>query len=176
MLNCRSRLSEGTQFFVNLARRDGTVYLAEDTILKRQVALKIPQFNPDRAEQMQARFVREAQLAAALSHPNICQVFDAVVIDGQQLMAMEYINGPTLSTYTRPEKLLPERQAVLLVKKIALAVEAAHRKKLIHRDLKPGNIMLARTDGGNKGFEPKVMDFGLAKSLSVGGTELTKSG
>ena len=57
----------------------GTVYLAEDTMLKRQVALKIPQFEPGKSEQMQARFVREAQMAALLSHPNICQVFDVAV-------------------------------------------------------------------------------------------------
>ncbi len=152
----------------------GTVYLAEDTILKRQVALKIPQFEPDKAEQMQARFVREAQLAASLSHPNICQVFDVTAIDGQHVMAMEYIDGRTLSAYTKPGKLLPERQAVTLVKKIALAVEIAHQKKMVHRDLKPGNIMLAKPDGSRKGFEPKVMDFGLAKSLGGGGTETHK--
>ena len=154
----------------------GTVYLADDTMLKRQVALKIPQFEPGKSEQMQARFVREAQMAASLSHPNICQVFDVAVIDGRHVMAMEYIDGRTLSAYTKPEKLLPERQAVQLVKKVALAVEAAHQKKMIHRDLKPGNIMLAKTDASRKSVEPKVMDFGLAKSLGGGGAELTKSG
>ena len=154
----------------------GTVYLAEDTMLKRQVALKIPQFEPGKSEQMQARFVREAQMAASLSHPNICQVFDVAVIDSRHVMAMEYIDGRTLSAYTKPDKLLPERQAVQLVKKVALAVEAAHQKKMIHRDLKPGNIMLAKTDASRKSVEPKVMDFGLAKSLGGGGTELTKSG
>ena|GEM_PF-1199818 len=154
----------------------GAVYLAEDTVLKRQVALKIPQFDPSKAEQMEARFMREAQLAAQLSHPNICQVYDVGVIDGQYVMAMEYIDGRTLSAYTKPDKLLSERQAAALVKKVALAVEAAHKKNMIHRDLKPGNIMLAKPDADRKGVEPKVMDFGLAKSLDSQDKGLTKSG
>ncbi len=154
----------------------GAVYLAEDSVLKRKVALKIPQFEPSKAEQFQARFLREAQMAAQLSHPNICHVHDVGVIDGRYVMAMEYIEGKTLAAFTKPGKLLTERQAVLLVKKVALAVEAAHQKGLIHRDLKPGNIMLPKLDAIRKTMEPKVMDFGLAKSMDARTTELTKSG
>ena len=124
----------------------GAVFLAEDSILKRKVALKIPQFEPAKAEQMQARFLREAQLAAQLSHPNICQVYDVGLIDGQYVMAMEYIEGKTLAAYTKVGKLLTARQAAGFVRKIALAVEVAHQKGLIHRDLKPGNIMLPKPD------------------------------
>ncbi len=154
----------------------GVVYLADDTVLKRKVALKIPQFEPDKAEQMQARFVREAQMAAQLSHINICQIYDVGVIDGQYVMAMEYIDGKTLSGFTKAGKLISERQAVYFVRKVAIAVEAAHQKGLIHRDLKPGNIMLPKADPVTKVIEPKVMDFGLAKSLEARTTELTKSG
>ena len=154
----------------------GVVYLADDTVLKRKVALKIPQFEPDKADQMQARFVREAQMAAQLSHINICQIYDVGVIDGQYVMAMEYIDGKTLSGFTKAGKLISERQAVYFVRKVAIAVEAAHQKGLIHRDLKPGNIMLPKADPVTKVIEPKVMDFGLAKSLEARTTELTKSG
>lgn len=154
----------------------GAVYLAEDSVLKRKVALKIPQFEPHRAEQMQARFLREAQMAAQLSHSNICHVHDIGVIDGQYVMAMEFIEGKTLAAFTKPEKLLSERQAAVLIRKVALAVEAAHQKGLIHRDLKPGNIMLPKLDHIRKVMEPKVMDFGLAKSLDARTTDLTKSG
>ncbi|MEZ6125174.1 MAG: protein kinase [Planctomycetaceae bacterium] len=82
----------------------GAVYLAEDNVLKRQVALKIPQFEPQKAEQMLARFVREAQIASSLSHPNICQIFDVVETDGQHMMAMEYIDGKTLTTFCRVDE------------------------------------------------------------------------
>jgi len=154
----------------------GAVYLAEDSVLKRKVALKIPQFEPSNAAQFQARFLREAQMAAQLSHPNICRVHDVGVIDGQYVMAMEYIDGRTFAAFTSPEKLLAERQAVLLVKKVALAVEVAHQKGMIHRDLKPGNIMLPKATTTRKTIEPKVMDFGLAKSMDSRTAELTKSG
>jgi serine/threonine protein kinase len=143
----------------------GAVYLADDTKLKRQVALKIPQFEASKAEQMRARFEREAQMAAQLSHPNICQVYDVAEIDGRLVMSMEYIPGKTMAAYTKPGKLLSDRQAVTQIRKVALAVEAAHQKGMIHRDLKPGNIMLCRPDPTRKTIEPKVMDFGLAKVL-----------
>ena len=154
----------------------GAVYLADDTKLKRQVALKIPQFEASKAEQMRARFEREAQMAAQLSHPNICQVYDVAEIDGRLVMSMEYIPGKTMAAYTKPGKLLSDRQAVTQIRKVALAVEAAHKKGMIHRDLKPGNIMLCRPDPTRKTIEPKVMDFGLAKSFEANATEFTKSG
>lgn len=154
----------------------GVVYLAEDTTLKRKVALKIPQFEPRKEEQMRARFIQEAQIAAQLNHPNICRIFDVGVIDDQLVMAMEYIDGRGLDSLTKLDKLVSERQAVGLVRKIALAVEVAHRKGLVHRDLKPSNIMLSQPDKSKKTVEPKVMDFGLAKSLEPTEKQLTHSG
>ena len=154
----------------------GAVYLAEDTILRRKVALKIPQFEPRKEEQMRARFIQEAQIAAQLNHPNICRIFDVGVIEDQLVMAMEYIDGRGLDSLTKPDKLVSERQAAGLVRKIALAVEVAHRKGLVHRDLKPSNIMLSQPDKTKKTIEPKVMDFGLAKSLDPTGQKLTHSG
>ncbi|HQZ65424.1 MAG TPA: DUF1080 domain-containing protein [Planctomycetaceae bacterium] len=154
----------------------GAVYLANDTILKRKVALKIPQFEPSKAEPMKARFRREAEMAAQLNHPNICQVYDVSEIDGRFVMAMEYIPGRTLATYTKPDKLLGTRQAVMQVRRVAQTMELAHQRGLIHRDLKPGNIMLFRPDPNRKTIEPKIMDFGLAKRAESQGEALTKTG
>ncbi len=154
----------------------GAVYLANDTILKRKVALKIPQFEPSKAEPMKARFRREAEMAAQLNHPNICQVYDVSEIDGRFVMAMEYIPGRTLATYTKPDKLLGTRQAVMQVRRVAQTMELAHQKGMIHRDLKPGNIMLCRPDPNRKTIEPKIMDFGLAKRAESQGEALTKTG
>lgn len=155
----------------------GAVYLARDTTLDRDVALKLPWIDERDGDETRARFLSEAQAAARLTqHPNICQVFDFGESDGQPYLAMEYLTGKTLSAFTKPGSLPSQRQAAALVRKIALAVQAAHDKGLVHRDLKPGNIMLvARTDG-QKGAEPKVMDFGLAKNFGQAGGQLTRSG
>lgn len=154
----------------------GAVYLAEDSLLNRKVALKIPQLDSQNGQQALARFQREAQIAAQLGHPNICQVYEFKMIDGRWVMAMEYVEGCTLAMFTRPSTLLKTRDAVLLVKKIALAMEAAHQKGLIHRDLKPFNIMLPQTESGRKALEPKIMDFGLAKRMGNNEIQLTLSG
>jgi serine/threonine protein kinase len=79
-------------------------------------------------------------MAAKLSHPNICQTYDVAEIDGRLVMSMEYIDGKTLNAYTKPGKLLSRSSWLSQsnVRKIALAVEAAHQKGMIHRDLKPG--------------------------------------
>jgi serine/threonine protein kinase len=154
----------------------GTVYLAEGTKLQRRVALKLPRFETATAEEMGARFFREAQLAARLDHPNICRVYDVDVIDGQYAMAMEYVEGRTLASYTKAGKSFTPRQAVSIAKTVALAVEAAHLKGLIHRDIKPQNLMLAKPATSRKTAELKVMDFGLAKSSQKGSADITTSG
>lgn len=146
-----------------------TVYLAEDTILHRQVAVKVPLSEVQRSEAMLARFLREARSAAQLSHPHICQIYEAREIDGRHYIGMEFVDGKPLSAATRG-KPVKERQAASLVRKIALAVSAAHAKGLIHRDLKPSNVMLTA-----KG-EPKVTDFGLAKGLTSDAARITHSG
>jgi serine/threonine protein kinase len=136
----------------------GGVYLAEDTGLKRKVALK---FLPDYLQQdevAQKRFLREAQSAAALDHPFICNIFEVGEADGKNFIAMEYVKGQTLK-----EKLLegpvPLKQTLQIGMEIAEALEEAHKAGIAHRDLKPANIML--TSGGHV----KVMDFGLAKKV-----------
>ena len=96
--------------------------------------------------------------AAALRHSNICPVFDVGEINGRHYISMAYIEGQPLSAYIRPDKPQPERQALAVIRKLALALQEAHDHGIIHRDLKPGNVMIDR-----KG-EPIVMDFGWSPS------------
>jgi formylglycine-generating enzyme required for sulfatase activity/predicted Ser/Thr protein kinase len=145
------------------------VYLAEDTVLQRQVAIKVPLNEVERSEEVLARFLREARAAASLSHPNICQIYEIDKIGERDYIAMEYVDGKPLSDLIRGKQ-LKERQAASLVRKIALAMQAAHEKGLIHRDLKPSNVML--TVRG----EPKITDFGLAKRWASDDSRLSHSG
>jgi predicted Zn finger-like uncharacterized protein len=138
----------------------GAVYLAQDTQLGRQVALKVPFFDAAESPQRIERFVREARSAAVLQHPNICTVHDAGQIDGRPFITMAYIAGTPLEKEIDPETPMPQVRAAELVRKIALALQHAHQTGIVHRDLKPANVMMAA------GGEPVVMDFGLAKRVT----------
>ncbi|HEV8002331.1 MAG TPA: SUMF1/EgtB/PvdO family nonheme iron enzyme, partial [Planctomycetaceae bacterium] len=135
----------------------GTVYLAEDTQLKRQVALKTPHFDTDPSGELLERLYREARAAATLRHPNICPVHDVGEIDGTHYISMAYIEGHPLSAFVRSSKPQSERQTLIVVRKLAQALQEAHDQKIVHRDLKPANIMV------DKRGEPLIMDFGLAR-------------
>lgn len=135
----------------------GAVYLARDTQLNRDVALKVPTFTDKSPANMIERFYREARSAATLTHPNICPVYDVGEHDGTHFISMGFIEGRPLSAYIESGKKQPERQAAAVVKKLALALQEAHDKGIIHRDLKPANIMIDQRS------EPVVMDFGLAR-------------
>ena len=151
----------------------GAVYLAEDSQLGRQVALKIPFFNASESPDLIERFIREARSAASLQHPNICTVFDAGQIDGTPFITMAYIAGTPLDQQIDPDAPMPQRRAAEIALKIAIALEHAHSKGTVHRDLKPANVMIA-TNG-----EPVVMDFGLAKQATLADpneTKLTREG
>jgi serine/threonine protein kinase len=149
----------------------GAVYRAEDRQLGRQVALKIPRFDQDHSGELLTRFYREARSAGMLRHPNICPVYDVGEIDGQHYITMAYIAGRTLSDILRSDKPPGERQAVLIVRKLALALQDAHAQGIIHRDLKPGNVMIDARG------EPIVMDFGLACQLQQDdAARITQSG
>jgi serine/threonine protein kinase/dienelactone hydrolase len=134
----------------------GIVYKAEDTKLKRTVALKFLPTELNRYPEAQERFVREAQAAAVLDHPNICTVHEVEEAEGVTYIAMAYIEGQSLR-----EKIAKRPLDIDLAADIALQVaeglEAAHRKGIIHRDIKSGNIMV-KEDG-----QARIMDFGLAK-------------
>ena len=138
----------------------GTVYLAEDTQLKREVALKTPHFKDDPSGETRERFYREARAAATLRNAHICPVFDVGEIDGTHYLSMAYIDGHPLSAFINPDKLQTERQILIAIRKLALALHEAHGHGIVHRDLKPANIMVDR-----KG-EPIIMDFGLARQVS----------
>ncbi len=149
----------------------GVVYLAEDTQLKRQVALKIPQLDVSTSGTRLERFYREARLAATLRHANLCPIFDVGEFQGTHFISMAYIEGKSLDVLLKSGKPQSERAAASLVRKVALALQEAHSHGVIHRDLKPANIMIDQRG------EPIVMDFGLARQMnSVDQAQITHSG
>jgi len=144
----------------------GVVYKAEDLKLKRPVALKfLPPHLMDSPE-LKERFLIEAQAAAALNHPNICTIHEVGESEERPYIAMEYVEGETLRDRIRKGPLKPE-EAVDIILQVAAGLSEAHKKGIIHRDIKSANIMVTA-----KG-QAKVMDFGLAKL--GGGSSLTKS-
>lgn len=134
----------------------GSVFLAHDSQLNRDVALKMPRFEHDSKGELSERLYREARAAAVLNHPNICPIYDVSEHEGLCFIAMGFVKGEPLSTYVASKKRQPEREAAKVVRKIALALEEAHTHGILHRDLKPTNIMI------DKRGEPIVMDFGVA--------------
>ena len=142
----------------------GEVYLARQPSPQREVALKVLKPGMDTREIL-ARFERERQALAVLSHPNIATIFEAGETEqGRPYFVMEYVPGKPATDYCREEGLgLRERLAIFL--KICGAVQHAHQHGILHRDLKPLNILVASRDGGTP--EPKIIDFGLAKALDV---------
>ncbi len=152
----------------------GAVFLAQDTELDREVALKIPKLRglqEDDVADVMARFFREARSAATLRHANICPIYDVGEFRGTHYITMAFIDGKPLSDYIRSARPLSERSIAKLVRKLALALEEAHAKGIVHRDLKPANIMIDRTS------EPIITDFGLARQFHKPGEErLTHSG
>jgi len=147
----------------------GAVYLAHDTQLDRPVALKIPLFSAEEGSQLLARFYREARASATILHAHVCPVYDVGEVDGVPYLTMGFIDGKSLAEWIRAKPLTP-RQSAALVRKLALALQEAHKKGVIHRDLKPANIMI------DKRGEPVIMDFGLARRNRPGDARLTQKG
>ncbi|HGZ2613517.1 TPA: PASTA domain-containing Ser/Thr kinase PrkC [Clostridioides difficile] len=137
------------------------VYEAKDRLLNRTVALKVlrPEFVDD--DEFLTKFKREAEAVASLSHPNIVNVYD-VGEDGKvHYIVMEFVDGKNLKEIIQDEGILDEYTALDITKQIAMALSAAHKKGIIHRDIKPHNILIS-----NEGRVVKVADFGIAKAVS----------
>jgi serine/threonine protein kinase/tetratricopeptide (TPR) repeat protein len=154
----------------------GVTYLARDKVLRRRVALKVidtPTVSTHRDSQTaRERFLREARAAAALRHPNVAAVyhFGAAPDVSRCFYAMELVEGETLETRVRRHGPLNPKVVVEIATQIAQALTAAAAQGLIHRDLKPGNIMLKPGNAGVTELEVKIIDFGLAKAVvDVGG-------
>ena len=143
----------------------GEVYRARDTRLGRDVALKILPLAWAEDAQRRSRFEREARAVAALNHPNICTIHDVGHDQGIEFLVMELVDGESLATRLAKGP-LPLDEALARAIEIADALDAAHRQGYVHRDLKPGNVMLARTGSGTShGEHAKLLDFGLARIL-----------
>lgn len=149
----------------------GRVYRAFDPHLGREVAVKVPA-GIDPGTDERERFLREARAAGGLRHPNVCQVYEVGEDDGRPYIVMALVEGNSLAEVLRRRKEpLPERQAAIIVRKLALTLQAAHARGVIHRDLKPANVMLDLEQN-----ELVVMDFGLARGPRMGDAQDTQSG
>jgi serine/threonine protein kinase len=150
------------------------VHRGRDLRLGRDVAIKMLRTDLARDDTFQLRFRREAQNAASLNHPAIVAVYDTGEERGSSgeslpYIVMEYVNGRTLKEVLAVEGRLMPRRALEIVAEICSALEFSHRHGIIHRDIKPGNVMLTQTG------QIKVMDFGIARALAASGSTMTQT-
>jgi serine/threonine protein kinase len=143
------------------------VYLAQDQLLGRDVAVKVLHHHFAEDQEFVERFRREASSAAALSHPNIVAIFDRGEWNGTYYIAMEYVAGRTLKTIVREHGALDPATAIEIVVQILRAARFAHRRGVIHRDLKPHNVIL------DEEGRARVTDFGIARA---GASDMTLTG
>ncbi|RMC46670.1 Stk1 family PASTA domain-containing Ser/Thr kinase [Lactobacillus sp. ESL0230] len=145
------------------------VYLAEDIILQRKVAVKILRMDLQKEPQILARFQREALATSELSHPNIVMVLDVGTDYGLPYMVMEYVDGPDLKDYIRKNTPLDLHDVIRIMDQILSAMTLAHKHNVIHRDLKPQNILM------DKRGNIKIADFGIAVALNQNSVTQTNS-
>jgi serine/threonine protein kinase len=136
----------------------GEVFRARDTRLGRDVAIKILKFDRGDQRKLRQRFELEGRVISRLNHPHICSLFDVGEHDGVLYLVMEYLEGETLAKRLKRGP-LPLAEALAMAIQVGSALDQAHRRGLLHRDLTPGNIMLTDAKGGHA----KLLDFGLAK-------------
>lgn len=147
----------------------GYVYLGRDPKINRIVALKAvdlaSEVEPNELDEARKHFLREAEIAGQLSHPNIVTIFDVGETDGISYIAMEYLKGRHLSEFAAPDRLLPPQVVLELLSRTADALDYAHSQNIVHRDIKPANIMYDSVSDGLK-----ITDFGIARLIDVGRT------
>ncbi|HEY7536373.1 MAG TPA: serine/threonine-protein kinase [Gaiellaceae bacterium] len=138
----------------------GVVYQAYDPRLKRKVALKLiaPELSAEKA--FRARFLAEAELAASLEHPNVVPIHDAGEADGQLYLVMRYVEGEDLKTLLATQGALEPRRALSICTQVADALDSAHERGLVHRDVKPSNVLL---DARERVY---LADFGLSRRVA----------
>jgi eukaryotic-like serine/threonine-protein kinase len=166
------------RIFNNRYRVDGTlgnggmanVYVGTDTLLRRRVAIKVLREQYASDDDFVTRFSHEAQMAAKLSHPNIVNVYDFGREDHSYYIVMELVDGATLGEIMRDERVLPEPVAVDYAIQIASGLAYAHRQGLMHRDVKPANILITKDD------VVKLSDFGIARAVSEHTLGVTQPG
>jgi serine/threonine-protein kinase len=143
----------------------GTVYLAEDPLLKRRVAIKVIRATGAARHQAMLRFRREAEISAQLNHPNLVTIYDVGVEENLgPFLAMEYVEGKSLGRHIKEKSLDMEASVRVLIQSMR-ALRAAHRRAIVHRDVKPDNILLSEEG------RAKLMDFGIARSMGHMGGE-----
>jgi serine/threonine-protein kinase len=147
----------------------GAVFLATDSKLGRDVAIKVPQRTALDSPELLDRFRSEAECLAMVSHPNLPVVHDVSEFARVPFVVMDFIDGVTLSEFLKKNTLTPQR-SVEIVRDVATALSAAHEKGIVHRDMKPENIMLTQQQ------QPKVIDFGLAVNVARTGPRKTQVG
>jgi serine/threonine protein kinase len=147
----------------------GAVYLGKDPKIGHTVAIKtisLRRVDADQLQEVKDRFFREAEAAGRLHHPNIVAIFDAGEEQDLAYIAMEFLKGNDLRPYTKPESLLPVRKTMSMVARVAEALSYAHAHHVVHRDVKPANIMCEHGVG-----TVKVMDFGIARMTDASKTK-----
>jgi serine/threonine protein kinase len=139
----------------------GVVYKALDPLIDRIVAVKTIRFDmysqPEQREEAQKRFLREAKSAGQLSHPHIATIYEVGEDQGQAFIAMEYIDGRSLEDWLAQKRRWGVEEAVRFIIEVAEALDSTHKKNIVHRDIKPGNI-LVDAEG-----HPHLVDFGIAR-------------
>jgi serine/threonine-protein kinase len=140
----------------------GEVFAGRNLVTGKRVAIKRVRDLPELKDEVQARFLREARAASVLEHANVVQVFDVGHADGSLYMVMELLKGQSLASYLASEGTIPGERAIALLLPILRALQHAHERDVIHRDLKPDNVFLCRIEG-TEGVVPKLLDFGIAK-------------
>jgi serine/threonine protein kinase len=152
----------------------GIVLRATDLVLDRAVALKLIAPLYARDPVFRARFERECRLAAGIDHPNVVEIFRAGEEGGRLYVTMRFVDGTDLKTLIARERRLEPERAVALVAQVGGALDAAHRRGLVHRDVKPANILVASRDGAERAF---LTDFGISKQRTeTPDTALTGAG